>query len=537
MLLWKYKKFINSYIWFFFIVIFIWFLSYTYFNAAENISWMLRWDWWVHSVFAQQIIDKWNIVFEDPYRLFDGLKLFWELHNYPIHYTQYYHLSLWIYNSITWNLIFNPTYSFILNIFIWVFLYLIWIRLLKNKGVTIICVVLYFLLIADRALYINFMEPFLILQFLVFIYLFSLNKWSSFYIAFMFLWTFWITKHAWLFDSGFVMAIVILLWLANKSFSKTMIWLFIYWLIMIWPYYGQWSNIWTIWYWVWTFDMPTIFWIWDRVERNLFTSYFQMFPDRERIKLSYQVDKSILQYLSWISNYLTGYWWIDFYRPDINYLYILVILNWSYLFFKSNRDLFFILIWVYLFEIFLIVYLWQNLKQYFHLFNLYYVIILWFVLREVFFRYRWKSLLIIWIIFLISLLSYFDTYGIRNYWNVWRKTLANEIMYEKLWDYILKNNYDWKYLASDVQFWFYSKQNYLRYEDFWSDRFNEKKYNRLKNYFWIDYVVVSSNNFRQKWAYDYISENLVKDRVSWWYLTKIKQIDYGDNNITMYKLN
>ena len=270
-------------------------------------------------------------------------------------------------------------------------------------------------------------------------------------------------------------------------------------------------------------------------------------------KLSYQKDKTFLQYLDAYFNYFSYFWWVR--RVEsiaLNFTLIWLFLLWVIKAFYKRKIILIWLFFITLFEFVVLVWKQQNFNQYIHIFilGLLIFIIYWF---SIFIEkiHNKKSILVFisLTIFIITYSTYFNYRWVRTYKNVWRKTLINEQLYKEIWEYIKNNNKfnDKIFLASDVEFPYWSNKRYiwlwdLMREDYnLKENFNKEKFindfnKAVKNYN-ISYLIVTSQNYKQKWFYDYISPNIIEilEKNNLIILEKIIKI--GNSWVKIYKIN
>ncbi len=469
-------------------------LSLLYLMSAKNISGMLWGDGYFHSLFAQNIFDTGEIQYEWPNRIFEGLKIDGELHNYPIQYTQFYHLGLAIFNNVLGLDVFSVGYTVLVNVLIVIFSYLCF---REYKNLRVIIPVSVILLGALRFFHINFLEGYLLLTFLVFFYL--VKKFTQFkevhttllLIGVFFLGCMVNVKHLGVFG-GVALFTVLTLYLLYKRRIKLLLYAVLVFIgVTLGPLYSQNEGVGTIGYGVGTVYLPESVPFSERITENFTSSDYQYKSDWVYRRLSYQNKSSSLENLNQVSNYFVNY---GGEKSVINIFFLISVGIGLYHIFR--RSVFQAVLIVVLLFIEFVIFDWIDppLWQY----NVLLVSVtnfLFWLGMEVTSRKGARKIYLL-VIPLILVVSYFLMISTKIYNNVGRKRYDVEFLYSELGTYLEDNaKYDDAlFLASDPQFGYWTGHDYVWYSDlFWEDW--EDGVKMVTDYYGVDYIIVSSVNF------------------------------------------
>jgi len=518
--------------------LFVGLLWYSLIFSWSNISWMLHGDWYTHAIIADQIFVEWNMLTWLPYQKFDSTRYA------PIHYTQVYHLLLWSYNTITW----VWTFWKYLSVFFLFFIYTFWFLIVRRLDFSwkrswlyalISCVLIFVL--GERIFKPSYIEPFLLLNFLFFIFsvlLYSKDRTSLLRLLMIpvSLGLVTISKHMWMFIW------IVLFWIffvysifTKKSYRDLFLVLMTYLLCVLWPLWLQLNNVWSLWYWTWKTNIPDSIPYDTNIEKIFFQSNFkQSYTEEELVKLSsnrlsYVKKRAVNEYVTRLSNYI-----IYFDRPSeyINFIFLLFMWIWMWRLFRKERELSIYVLTAVVLSLTILIVRSQRIFQYQVI--LIYIIGLLLFLWLLNTRKGLRQYIVVVFLFLMSYINFHKYLYANIYDNVWRKTHTYETLYRDLWEYIHENNLtEGPYLNSNLMFSHATKVDYVRWKKFfiWVEEF--KKYTSRDD---VRYLVLTGFNNKGKWLYDSVSTKLINTLMNEWYIDIIRKKSDGDDEIVLYKI-
>ena len=523
-----------------FILIFAILFSSLYLYSADNITGMLHGDGYFHSIFAEKIFERESINYEWPWRLFDGLKINAKTPHYPIHYTQFYHLALGINNHILGLNPFSPFFTIFINVLLALFCHL----LLREYGfIAYLIPILLLLLLSPRLLFINFMEGFLLLMFLVFLFLFKKHTQlknagqKTYLLAIFFLGSFIITKHLGLFDGFVIFLLLFFINLIKQNFKILILSLLVLLAVILGPLGAQWWNTGTLGYGTGTLKIPSFIPFGEQISKIFFQSKYQMPEDWEWKKLSYQKERGFQENINKISNYFTNF---SYEGKNINPLFLMLIALGIFYFFKENWKVGFVIATTFIGEFFILN--WQDfpLHQYNIVLNFLLVFLTIFGLYKLIFRFKPSlKLIVVTLLFLVVVINFFDIWHGKIFNNVGRKTYEAEFLYRELGKYLKENEGNFKevrFLASDSQFGYWTKKDYMWYSELFFEEL-EKELKRVKEYHQLGYLIVTSTNLKNKGFYDWIPRDRYDELKNKNSVQLQKKFEIGNTWIELYKFN
>lgn len=521
-------------------------ICFIYLSSADNLSWLLAWDWLIQSMYIEQIDQTWTIAYGDPYRRFEWEKIQWVLAPYPIHYTQIYHVAAALFNQSVWVGAFSFRFSLVMSLCVVLFSRL-WFRQVASRPLSILLWCVVFVVLSSRILYINFIEGYLLLFFFASLrsrYKYMKTKHVSFAIlAVVFLAIFAWVKHLGLFDAVLLLTLLLIYFVSIWRLRLSLLSWIIFWVITVSLYYPVWHAIGTIWYGVWTFDVPSRVPLRTQL-MSLVSSDYQMRPDREWNKLDYQQQKTLGQYLDGITNYFEQFGGIV--RSDevrINYLFVVLFLLWGIVSFRK-RPLH-ALVWLLLMarELMLLYGLQQNFNQYIHLVTIWAALFVfsWLNRSSRHGLPRSASSIIIVCVLCYMLLGFFQWPWTRQYQQEWRRYLENERLYERMALYLSTSPSEFEdalFVASDPYFAHLAQVEYVWYPELRHERTSDMytKIEDVQSYYGADYLIVNDLNTKQRWFYDYIPQWRVEHLVRNNFISLEQEFTEWDHRIRLYRL-
>ena len=519
-----------------FILIFILTFSCVFLFSTNNITGMMHGDGWFHSIFANNIFQDGEIIYHWKYRLFHGLKIDNQTTYYPIHYTQFYHLALGLFNNVLGLSVFSKVFTIIINLLIGLYVFLIFE---KHKSLRIIAPIAIILLLSSRLFFVNFMEGYLLLMFILFVFLiykfFKTKIYIFFYFSIFFLGCLAIAKHIGLFDAILIFAILMIYLLSKKEIKKILISLLIFIVVVIPPIFSLWSSTHTIGYGVGKQVLPSFIPFHTTISDTFFNSKYKLPEDWAWRKLSYQNDKSFKLYIEKISNYFL-YFSNGNYK--INFLILILFFIGVIKNIKEKPKLTTILSSVFLLEFYILYKKQLIISQY----NIILIFIFsFFVLYGILYFSRFirgrTAVLVVSLLLLIFINNFFTYQSRKIYGNEGRKSFQQETLYRDLGNYISDEDtfYEKIFVASDPQFSYYSQKTYVWYQELFLGDI-DKELDKIINLFNASFLVVSSKNYNNKGFYDYIPNESIKYLLENNKITLIKIFKSGSDFIELYRI-
>ncbi len=513
---------------------------------------MLEGDGYTHSLIAENIYKIGKITYEMPYKIFNGQKINDQITYTPIGYTQFYHLSLATFNKIFNLNLFSPIFSILINLINTSIMYLI---LQKYKSIRIIIPVSVFLITSNRSLLINFMEPFLLMMFLSFMFfVMKLNnnflyrsRWIWVLTAY-FLGCLSITKHLGLFNGFAALAVLSGYLLIKKQIKTFILIIMIFMLTVSLPLFAQLKGIGSLGYPVGTLSIPKSIPFSNLITDNFFNSKYQPISGLESRKLSYHRNIKFKENLYMISNYFWNFGYLSNSENLNKFTLVLIVISIVSLL-KKNKLFFSLVFTIFASELFFLNYENLRITQYniilssLLLFLLFYPLHLFFSLKKFnFLNKNYYSILINILIIFSLCVSFLYIQHKKIYSNTGRWNYNQEVLYSKLGNQILsENEFENKiFLASDIQFGHYVKKDYVWFSNLFFENIEEEKidkyYNLVKEYFGVEYLVVSNINLKNRGLYDHIPEKTIEYLENNKKILLIRNIEEGNDFIKVFKL-
>lgn len=527
-------------------------ISFFYLCSANNLTGMLDGDGYTHSLIAENIYKTGSINYEMPYKLFTGAKIDNKPTHSPVGYTQFYHLALATFNNILNLNLFSPAFSILINILNTSLIYLI---LKRNKYIRFIIPFSILLFTSHRSLFINFIEPFLLTMFLCaifFISKLSLQKkekeklWLLGFASY-FLGCFAVTKHLGLFDGTLITALLFVYFLIKKKFKFSIIAIFIFITVASVPLCAQLKGVGSLGYGVGTLAIPKYIPFSDLISNYFFNSKFQPLTGLPGRKLSYQRDTTIKENIILMSNYFNNFGYNI--QSKLNLLALLLIFISTGFILKKNSLVGIVLIAVFASEFFFLNFENLRITQYnivltsLFFFLLFYPVQLLFTLPQ----FSFINKKIYWLLFVTLLVlrlsgNFISLQHKRIFANMGRWNPNQEKLYETVSLYLKENEEftDKVFLASDIQFGYHTKRDYIWFSPLFYEGNNEDEIDKylelVKNYFDAEYFLLSSVNFRNRGLYDHIPQKSVEFLENNKKIELIKEFKEGEEFIKIYRL-
>lgn len=545
--------FLNDYFDYILLFLFSLIISCYYLYSGNNLTGMLEGDGYTHSLVAENIYKIGKITYEMPYKIFNGEKINNQIVYTPIGYTQFYHLTLATFNKIFNLNLFSPIFSILINLINISLMYLI---LQKNKPIRVVIPVSVLLITSNRSMLINFMEPFLLMMFLSFMFwavklsennMFCKNKWIWGLIAY-FIGCLAITKHLGLFN-GLASLIVLSGYLLIKKQIKTLILIILIFMFTVsLPLFTQLRGVGSLGYPVGTLSIPKSIPFSSLIADNFFNSKYQPISGLESRKLSYHRSIKFTDNVYMISNYFWNFGYLSN-SENLN-IYVLVLITISIIFLvKKNKLISALVLTIFATELFFLNYENLRITQYniilstLLLFLLFYPFHIFFSLPKFNFLNKKLYYVLINIIIIFSLfVSFLYIQHKKIYSNTGRWNYNQEVLYSKLGNQILsRKEFENKiFLASDIQFGYHTKKDYIWFSNLFFENIEDKKidkyYDLVKEYFNAEYLVVSSVNLRNRGLYDHIPENTIEYLENNNRIQLIEHIEEGNDFIKLFRL-
>ncbi len=288
------------------LILFVIALGGYYLLSPRNLSGASYGDGFVHAQIAETIIKQGKLLPGMPYTMFD------ENRPYPIHYTQFYHLSLGLFNFI-FDL---ETFSIVFNLFLIGGIALLsYLTLRRQVGLFAIAIAVAVVIFnSNRFFLANFIETYLVFIFLAVLFLASkYHEQRTTPILVMlafFTGILAVTKHMGTLI-GFTVwgSLVIYLLLTTRRLKSAFIFSTVFLCIALPPLYFQYQNVGSLGYGVGIFQVPSFIPFHQQISDTLFVSKFNRPAEIQQYlpQLSYLNKYSLSDHINQISNFPTHF--------------------------------------------------------------------------------------------------------------------------------------------------------------------------------------------------------------------------------------
>lgn len=512
-------------------------LYYFYAASAGNFTTFLGGDGFRHAVVAEQIFEKGTLLDGFPFRLFDERP-------YPLHYTQYYHLSLGVFNSLlglpTFSHVFNVTLIVLSVVFIYLSLYD------YDRRIAVLAAILVVFINSYRVFLPNFIETYMLFVFTFLFYLgncYLLDAKSGsnlFHAVILFVYSLGIltiTKHMGMFLGIALMGVFMLFVyiIYRMSWKQVGQLLLVFCLVVLPPLGLQLNKVGSIGYATNRLTLPSIIPFSTQLSNTFFSSSFIKDETLQDVlpALGYRSEKEILQYFDYLSNYFTHY---EHAAGYINWLVVMIVgLGLLYLT-RLPRSIQVLVLTSLFVEVIVMFYFNQRIYQY-HPFLLAILAIVFSQGVGMFSKridMRLGNLVFFMTLFTI-LHSYIDVQHMRIYAQSGRNSYSQELLYQQMGEYIQRNLKEQTILlGSSPMLGYYSDRQYIWFREFYyvPHEVGMEYLDQLN----VEYIVVSDFNFRSGGLYDHIPSERFSALVKVEQIELVKKLVHGENYIELYKL-